>query len=169
MKKFALLGVCAALAMSAVSVAPAAYAAEGGDTPNAYTECGIGASLFPNNGGLAAVSNVIWDWGTTALSSALSSPSQCNGGKAKTAMLVGKTYAGLEADIATGEGKYLTAVADVMACSTSSRSAMYAEVRNNFAAEAAKPAFASKNTADKGEALYLIVEQAGVNAKCTAI
>lgn len=169
MKKSVLLGACAALVMSVVSVAPAAYAAEGDRQPSAYTECGIGATLFPDNGGLAAVSNVIWDWGTTALSSALSSPEQCIGGKAKTAMLVGKTYAGLEADIATGEGKYLTAVADVMACNTESRSAMYAEVRNNFAAEAAKSAFAGKNTADKGEALYLIVEQAGVNAKCAAI
>ena len=34
---------------------------------NPYTDCGIGAALFPNTNWAAVTSNVIWDAGTTAV------------------------------------------------------------------------------------------------------
>ncbi len=169
MKSKLLLGACAALAMS--FAAGASHAADGG-TPNAYTQCGIGAATFHNNHAAAAISNVIWDWGSTALSSALSSPSQCEGAQGKTAMLIGNTYAGLETDLAVGEGKYLTALADVMGCQQSARAGLYAEVRARYADVAAKPEFADMTKSQKAEALYLIVDQTratSFQAQCTAV
>lgn len=170
MKSKLLLGACAVLAMAVVSTA--SHAEDAKKTPNAYTECGIGASIFSNNHAAAAISNVIWDWGSTALSSALSSPDQCSGASGKTAMLVGTAYAGLETDLAVGEGKYLTAMADVMGCEASSRPALYAEVRNRFSAVATKPEFAVMSQSQKAEALYTIVDQTketSFKAKCTAV
>ena len=46
--------------------------------PSPYPDCGIGAALFENNTG-ATISNVIWDLGTTALTSATASPETCEG------------------------------------------------------------------------------------------
>src|SRR5688572_5993856 len=49
--------------------APAASKAPGAG-PNPFSDCGIGAALFPKTGWAAVTSNVIWDIGTTALTSA---------------------------------------------------------------------------------------------------
>lgn len=46
-----------------------------------YTDCGLGALIAPNNGAVAAVTNVTWDSGTTAVSSDASSAESCKGGK----------------------------------------------------------------------------------------
>ena len=42
-----------------------------------YTECGLGAMIAPNNEAVAAVTNVTWDLGTTAISSDASSEENC--------------------------------------------------------------------------------------------
>lgn len=157
MKKSHMLAFTAALSLASTALAPTAFAEEK-KVPNAYTECGIGAALFPNSTTWAAISNVIWDWGTTALSSATMSPEQCTGASAKTAMLIGKTYASIEADLVVGQGQYLSAVADVMNCSQASRGALYSEVRAKFADVAAQPKFASMTKDQKAESLYLIVD-----------
>ena len=52
------------------------------DGPNPWTDCGLGALVFSGvdgDGGKigAAISNIIWDLGTTAVSSATSSPDTC--------------------------------------------------------------------------------------------
>ena len=44
-----------------------------GSGPNPYVECGIGAAIFPEVHWAAATSNVTWDLGSTALTSAISS------------------------------------------------------------------------------------------------
>ena len=59
---------------------------------NAYTQCGIGAALFPNSGTAAAFSNAIWDFGTTALSSQTSSPSTCAGATTTAAIFIHQTH-----------------------------------------------------------------------------
>ena len=48
---------------------------------NAYVQCGIGAAIFKNNKTAAIISNIIWDLGTTAISSQTSSPETCEGKK----------------------------------------------------------------------------------------
>ena len=42
------------------------------DDINPWKHCGIGAMIFDDNGAAAAISNIIWDLGTTALSTKIS-------------------------------------------------------------------------------------------------
>lgn len=172
MKFKSIIGACAAIALASTAMATAAHAEDAKPQPNAYTECGIGAAIFNNNHVAAAISNVIWDWGTTALSSALSSPEQCSGAHAKTAMLVGSSYAALETNLAVGEGKYLTALADTMGCDQSVRSSLYNDVRANFTAVATKPEFVDMSKEQKAAALYNVIDTtvaAKYSATCAAV
>ncbi len=61
------LAVCAAsLNVNAANKAP-------GSGPNPFSDCGIGAALFKDTKWAAVSSNVIWDIGTTAVTSATAS------------------------------------------------------------------------------------------------
>lgn len=112
----------------------AVEAADGAGTgPNPYSDCGIGAAIFPTVGWAAATSNVIWDLGLTAITSALSTPDTCSSQKVKTARLILETLPSLERDIARSNGKHLTALNDVMACSASARVSLAAELRESYA------------------------------------
>ena len=81
--KLKLLSLAAVLG-SALLTAPV----QARDFADIYTECGLGAMIAPNNGTVAAVTNVTWDLGTTAVSSNVSSEDSCSGGKKKTAAYI---------------------------------------------------------------------------------
>ena len=57
-----------------------------------YTECGLGAMIAPRNEAVAAVTNVTWDLGTTAISSDISSQDSCQGGKVKVRVFINNSY-----------------------------------------------------------------------------
>ena len=133
------------------------HADEAGSNP--FSQCGIGAAIFPDNGTAATISNVIWDLGTTAITSGLSSKSTCSGSSGKVAMIINSSYANLETETAVGEGKYLTAMADAMSCSTDSRAALYAEVRARFEQEVTAPGYFDKSKTEKASTFYNIVDQ----------
>jgi hypothetical protein len=115
---------------------------------NPWQDCGIGAMVFPANGVAAAISNIIWDLGTTAVTSNVSSQNSCNSEKAKTAMFIKATLPALEQDVATGEGEYLTAMLEIRGCDASSHRAIVEAVRQDLI----------QKTADNAEALYNVVE-----------
>ena len=98
-----------ALALVAVSSAQAGDR----DLGQIYRECGIGAMLFPNDGTLAIISNVIWDLGTTATSSNISSDKTCKGKRAKVAAFIGGSYDKLESEVAAGKGEYVETLAKI--------------------------------------------------------
>ena len=84
---------CIALTLFAgISIAPVSMANDqAGSGPNPFTDCGIGAALFPDTHWAAVTSNVIWDVGTTALTSATASPETCSGAKVEAAMFINET------------------------------------------------------------------------------
>lgn len=130
------------------------------DNPiNPFSDCGIGAALFPDTAWAAVITNVTWDVGTTAVISAVSSPNTCNGGQAKTAMYITSTYASLEADTAVGEGKYLTGLADVMTCDANVRPQLFQRVRAEMKDVLAQPNFANQEKIKKAEAYFLVADQ----------
>ncbi len=90
--------------LSAVTLTQPAMAREFADI---YTECGLGAMIAPRNEAVAAVTNVTWDLGTTAVSSNVSSPDSCSGGKQKAAAFIHDAYASLKTDLASGYGAHL--------------------------------------------------------------
>lgn len=123
-----------------------------------YTECGLGALIAPNNSAVAAVTNVTWDLGTTAVSSNASSPDTCNGGKEKTAAFIYKSYDSLEKDIAMGSGKYLDRLIAMLGGEGSDSNAMIDAIRLEFGKLAAMTDFDSMTRFDKSRALFNIVE-----------
>jgi len=115
-----------------------------------YKECGLGAMIFDKTPIAAAVSNIIWDLGTTAVSSNLSSEGNCNGGEAKVAAFISKSYDDLELEIASGEGKYV----DTLATMTDKDVSV---IRDEFAELVASNEYATLSKTKKVEELYNIV------------
>ena len=58
------------------------------DLSEIFKECGLGASIFKDNGDAAAISNIVWDSGTTATSSATTTPDSCKGGDERMAIFI---------------------------------------------------------------------------------
>ena len=114
-----------------------------------YSECGIGGMIFTENGTAAAISNIIWDLGTTAVSSNISSPGNCEGGQAKMAAFIDKSYDKLEAEIATGEGQYIQTLAKMSNKDIST-------IRADFAKIVSSSDYTSLTKYQKVEKLYNI-------------
>jgi hypothetical protein len=115
-----------------------------------YKECGLGAMIFTDTPVAAAVSNIIWDLGSTAVSSNISSDTSCKGGKAKVAAFISKSYDDLEVEIASGEGKYV----DTLATMTDKEISV---IRDEFAEVVASNEYAELSKDKKVERLYNIV------------
>ncbi|MEL7025024.1 MAG: DUF3015 family protein [Pseudomonadota bacterium] len=150
-KKLILVGA----ACSALAAAPSADAREFADI---YTECGLGAMIAPTNDAVAAVTNVTWDLGTTAISSNASSPESCNGGKEKSAALIYRTYPELERDIANGEGEHLDTLVTVL--EVESTEDFVAALRPAYASLIESEGFADLEREEKAARLYSIVQAA---------
>lgn len=147
-KLFIAAAACAALAT--------AHDAEAREFADIYTECGLGAMIAPNNDVVAAVTNVTWDLGTTAISSNSSSPETCNGGGAKSAALIYRTYPELERDIANGEGEHLDALVALLDVDASDD--FVASLRPAFAELVSAADYAEISREEKAAALYDLVQ-----------
>lgn len=148
-KLFAVLGV------SLVMVAPAASKAEG---MNPWTDCGIGAMIFPTTPVGAVISNVIWDLGTTAVTSAGVSKNTCEGKGAKMAMYIGTTYANLEEETVQGEGQHVRAMLNMASCKPSAQDEILRSVRADFAQAVQSSAYQHKDAMAKAQDYYTLVQ-----------
>ena len=132
-------------------------AADTGSGPNPYTDCGIGAALFPDTHWAAVTSNVIWDVGTTAVTSATASPETCNGKQVAVAQFIQHSYDNLIEDTAKGEGEFLTAMLDIYGCEATSRKEIATSVRSKVAKDVAGENFAALTQQQKIESYYTTV------------
>lgn len=137
----------ATLSAAIVAAAFVATPAKANDL-NPWQDCGLGAMVFPENGAAAAISNIIWDLGTTAVSSNVSSQENCKGANVKTAMFIQQTFPVLEQEIAQGEGEYVAAMLNVRGCEANAHADIVTAIRKDFAD---KPAV-------NAQSLYNIVE-----------
>ena len=142
------LAALAASVLTAASYSSMAKDYITGEPLNPWQDCGIGAMVFPDNGAAAAISNIIWDLGTTALSTKVSSAESCSSTKAKTAMFIKATQPSLEQDIATGQGEYLTAMLELRGCASESHGQIVDAVRSDLAAAIVEDAEALFNTVE---------------------
>lgn len=127
-----------------------------GTGPNPFSECGIGAALFPTIHWAAVSSNVIWDVGTTAVTSATMSPQTCSGKSAVVAQFIIDNYAVLEEETAKGQGEYLTAMFDVLGCSDVA--VLSTELRSEMAVKVTDSAYADYPLVDKASSYYTALE-----------
>jgi len=135
--------------LATASISTTAVAAENNKKLNAWTDCGIGAMIFKDNGTAAAISNIIWDLGTTAVTSNASSQNSCEGSNAKTAMFIKATLPKLEQDVATGEGEYVTAMLELRGCAASSHNEIIKAVRQDYSTKPTKNAEEFYNAVEK--------------------
>lgn len=129
-----------------------------------YTDCGIGGLLtapIPSGAGhdvLAVLSNVVWDLGTTAISSNISSVDTCASGKhEKVATFINHSYDELEKDLAKGEGQYLDTLVSMAKPDNVDESTYKTELRNNFSNIVASTDYEKMNQYQKSEKLYNVV------------
>ncbi|MCE2860759.1 MAG: DUF3015 domain-containing protein [Oxalobacteraceae bacterium] len=136
----------------------ASAAGAAGSGPNPYSDCGIGAALFKNTEWAAVISNVIWDLGSTAVTSATVSPETCSKKNVKAAMFIRDAYAPLVEDVARGQGEHLTAALDLFECSREQHAAMTQGVRAVVVKAVVAPGFNEQQPLEKAVQLFNIID-----------
>jgi len=144
--------VSALALLGAVAFAQSAMA--GREFADIYTECGLGALIAPRNEAVAAVTNVTWDLGTTAISSNISSPGTCAGGKAKTAAFIYDSYESLETDLASGYGTHLDALMTLVGYESQAQQDLTKAVRADFTKMVADPSYSEQSRFEQAQSLY---------------
>lgn len=134
-----------------------------GSGPNPYSDCGIGAAIFKETDWAAATSNVTWDLGTTAVTSATASPETCSKKNVKAAMLIRDTYAQMAEDAAKGQGQHITAALEVMGCAADQRGAASGAAREAFGRALGAEGFNDQKQIEKAGQMYNIIETAARN------
>lgn len=165
MSKIKLATVACLLSFGAF--AAQAQSKEVGSGPNPFTDCGIGAALFPDTHWAAISSNVIWDIGTTAVTSATMSPQTCSGKKVKTALFIRDSYEQVAEQTAQGQGEHLSAALNLFECSSERHAAAVAQARTSMASVVSQSGFAAEPRLTKAAALYQALEGA-VASSCGA-
>lgn len=157
-KALKIASVAAAITVSSFSAQAESKAP--GSGPNPFTDCGIGAALFSNTGWAAAISNVIWDIGTTAVISATASPETCNAKNVAAAKFITETYATVVEEAAKGEGQHLTALYEIYSCDQVAHDAITASIRGNVGEMVTAESYTELDNLQKSESLYNIVNTA---------
>ncbi len=119
-----------AVALSAL-FAGNALAAE--EKINPWKHCGIGAVIFDDNGTAAALSNVIWDLGTTAVSSQISSKDSCEGARVKAAQFIQDNYNQVLEETSQGNGQHVTAMLEMLDVEAAKQPQILAAIRSEMA------------------------------------
>jgi hypothetical protein len=100
--------------------------------PNPFSDCGIGAALFPTNDALATISNVIWDIGTTAVTSATASPETCSSKEAEAAAFIFESYDELVVDSSHGVGEHFSTLMNILEVKPADRVLVMSELRSDM-------------------------------------
>ncbi len=147
------------LAMAILALVAFSQPASARDFADIYSECGIGAMVAPNNQACAVLSNFTWDYGSTAITSNVSSPDTCKGGYGKTAMFIHDSYETLENEIASGSGDYLDTLMLLVGVDEGESDVFLNSLRNDFSSLVGQDDYAQLSLFEKSEALYNIVYQ----------
>lgn len=103
------------------------------DDINPWKHCGIGAMIFDDNGTAAAISNIIWDLGTTAISTKISSAESCNGKRATAALFIQNNFNQIVEETSQGAGEHLSAMLEILEVEAQQQDAVINNVRANVA------------------------------------
>jgi hypothetical protein len=153
-----LKGFALALVLASSVIAPAQAAGKNKKALNPWVDCGIGAGLFPRTDWAAVSSNVIWDLGTTAVTSDQSSQNTCNGKNAKVAMYIGATFANLAEETVQGDGTHLRAMLQVAGCESEVHRTVIAALRTDFSQYLRTPGYAVRSDSQKAQDYYNLVQ-----------
>ena len=144
----------------AVASASIIYAGESKskDLQGIYEECGIGGLLFPRWSAGASVSNFIWDYGSTASTSGLTTPDACKGGQAKLAAYIYKSYDSIEKDLAKGDGRYLDMLAILSEKTTGEKEMFVQDLRVKFREAVERKDYSSLDRLEKSKMIFAMIQ-----------
>jgi hypothetical protein len=125
---------------------------------NPWQDCGIGAMIFPDNGIVAAISNITFDLGTTAVTSASASENSCSSTRVRTARFITESLPNLEEEIVKGEGQHLTAMLNLMGCDTAQKNIASSVIRSNFSSVMSDAVYLEMDLQQKAESLFTVAE-----------
>ena len=148
MNKLKAVVVAAAVALVPVQTAMAR------DLGDIFTQCGLGGLIAPKIPALAVTTNIIWDLGTTATSSDLSSPESCKGSSAAAAAMIYQTYPSLERELAQGGGENLDALLALASCESDAHAGMVAALRTDFGAMVNAAVYPQQSRLQQADGLY---------------
>ena len=123
------------------------------ETPNAYADCGIGGAIFKNDTG-ATLSNIIWDLGTTAVTSATASPDTCEGVDVEAATFILESYDTLAEETAKGVGSHLDTLLSMVEIPASKKDQVIESIRTEMAAVVASDAYLEADKTEKANFYY---------------
>lgn len=126
--------------------------------PNPFTDCGVGAALFPDTNWAAVTSNATWDLGSTALTSATASPDTCTKNGEKTALYIRDSYDQIIEESARGENKHLVAALDIYGCNNAGAAAK--SVTTSLKTSVSSDAYGTKQHIEKSADLYNFISTA---------
>lgn len=138
-----------------------------GSGPNPYRDCGIGAALFSETHWAAVTSNVIWDLGTTAVTSATSSPETCSGDNVQAAQFIIDNYDNLVEETAQGHGEYLTTVLDIKGCEAGMQDSASKIIRAEMAVNISSLNYESQDLTDKASDYFSALKLA-LSTSCSS-
>nr|WP_299240993.1 DUF3015 family protein [uncultured Halomonas sp.] len=137
-----------------LGVSTAASAEVDKDNLNPWQHCGIGAAIFDNNETAAALSNVIWDSGTTAVTSATLSPDTCESEQVQVAQFIDDTYDVLAMETAAGEGEHLQTALSLAGCTASAQEGVIDALRTDLGSISADAGYGAMSHSDKAFEFY---------------
>lgn len=115
--------------------------------------------IFSETHWAAASSNIIWDLGSTAVTSAGVSEQTCEGSKkVAAAKFITETYANLEEETVQGEGQHMTAMLGILGCESSAHAGIISAVRADFGTTISQSDYMQKTAQSKAETYYNIVQ-----------
>jgi len=127
---------------------------------NPYSDCGIGAAIFPDTAWAAATSNVTFDLGSTAVTSATLSKDTCSSGNMQTAKFIIDNYDNLVEETAEGRGEHLATLLDIQGCSVQNRQDAIQNLRPNTVKHVGSAGYASQNSLDRAFGYYSAAQSA---------
>ena len=141
-----------------VTSASIIYAGETKDLQGIYEECGIGGLLFPRWAAGASVSNFIWDYGSTASTSGLTTPDACKGGQAKLAAYIYKSYDSIEKDLAKGDGKYLDMLVILSEKTPEAKEIFVQDLRSRFREAVEGKDYSSLDRLERSKMVFAMIQ-----------
>ena len=128
-----------------------------------WRDCGIGGMIFSDTSWAAIISNIIWDLGTTATSSNISSPGTCMGKSAKAAAFIHGSYANLMDDTVVGEGQHLVSLLNIMECSEFAHPGIIKSMRKGIPTILEQQDYMEQPALIKSENYYNLMNQTILN------
>jgi len=156
-KNFLKKSIIATMALGVISTNTLA---EDRDLGQIFTECGLGGIIGSGISDretskvMAVITNVTWDLGTTATTSALTDA--CSNRKVRVANFINQSFEKLEKEIAQGEGKYLDTLANLVNEKKSSTVEYSQKLRSEFFTIVSKKGYDKLSRFEKVEKLYSI-------------